>query len=49
MDKMIKCPYCGCEIEYIDGAPCIFCPNCGNAIDLNNEDNPAKYDNPENF
>lgn len=49
MEKIVKCPMCGLEFEYIDGAPVVFCPNCGFPIAADNEDNPSKYDNPDNL
>lgn len=47
--KIVQCPICGWEFEIFENAVYPTCPQCGNPIDTNNEDNPAKYDNPENF
>ena len=32
MRKTVKCPYCGAEIEIVQGVPIISCPYCGTSV-----------------
>lgn len=47
--KIVQCPICGCEFEVFENVVYAYCPVCAYPIDTNNEHNPAKYDNQENF